>query len=68
MSAEQFRGLGGWVTNNPVAAKKLRAADMRYERAKIMTQGMRLGEKVEAQRAAKAQRQAEYEAIFREIS
>jgi hypothetical protein len=60
----EFRGLGGWVTNDPDVAKKLRSVDMRYERAKIMTQGMRLGEKIEAQRVAKAEWQAEYDAIF----
>jgi hypothetical protein len=58
------RGLGGWVTNDPAVAKKLRAADHRYERAKIMTQGMTLGQKIEAQRAAKAVRQREYDDIF----
>ena len=59
-----FTGLGGWVTNSPEAAKKLQAADRRYELAKVRMQGMTLGEKIEAQRAAKTARQAEYDAVM----
>jgi hypothetical protein len=55
-------GLGGWVTNDPAVAAKLRAADRRYELAKVRMQGMTLGEKIEAQRIATAARQAEYDA------
>jgi hypothetical protein len=61
----EFRGINGWwITNDLEVAKKLRSADFRFERAKVMMQGMTLGEKIEAQRKAKAARQAEYDEIF----
>lgn len=54
----------GWVTNNPEAAKRLRAADNAYELAKIRAQGKTLGEKIEAYRVARLVREAEYETIL----
>jgi uncharacterized membrane protein YkoI len=53
----------GWITNNPEAAKALCAADLRYERAKSLASGLKLSQKVEAYRAAKAAREAEYAAV-----
>jgi hypothetical protein len=60
----QYTGLGGWVTNNPDVAKQLRAADHRYEVAKIRAAGLPLGQKVERYREAKQVRDREYDAIF----
>ena len=60
------RGPSGWITNNPQIAEKLRAADRRYELAKVRAQGLTLGAKIEAYRAAKEARQAEYDAIIRD--
>jgi len=57
-----------WVTNNPKAARALRAADIAYERAKFMAIGLPLARKVEAIRAAKAVRQAAYDAIQKETT
>ena len=52
----------GWVTNDPIAAEKLRAADRAYERAKIMASNLPLGAKIDAHRAARRERDAAYEA------
>jgi hypothetical protein len=58
----------GWVTNDPEVAKRLRAADRRYEAAKLYWRGSTLGEKVAAYRKAKEDRDAEYARIMEEIS
>ena len=51
-----------WVTNDKEAAKALRKADRRYEAAKLAAAELPLAQKIEALRAAKADRAAEYEA------
>lgn len=64
----QFRALGGdggWITNDPEMAKKLRAADNRYERAKMMASWLPLEEKIRAYREAKVARHIEYDECVR---
>jgi hypothetical protein len=54
----------GWITNSPEAARALRAADAAYDRALAAAAGLRLAEKVEAIRAARAARDATYRAVM----
>jgi hypothetical protein len=53
----------GWITNDPEAAKALQKADRDYYRARIMAEGLTLGEKIVAYRLAKEVRQAAYDAV-----
>ena len=53
-----------WLTNDREAASAFRAADRRYQLALSRALGLRLAAKVEAIRAARARRDAEYELIF----
>ena len=46
----------GWLTNDPVAANKLRAADKAYDHARACAGGLSLAEKVIALRKARAAR------------
>jgi hypothetical protein len=59
-------GGAGWVTNDPEAARKLRAIDRDYEKVKAGTVGLSLAGKVETIRKAKAARRAAYDAILTE--
>ncbi len=63
MSVYQSRSLLGWITNDPDAAKVLRRADNRYTLAKIRAQGLTLAEKIDAHRAARTARDAEYQTV-----
>lgn len=49
-----------WITNNPVAAKALTAADLAYERERAAARDLPLAEKVAAYKAAKDRREAAY--------
>jgi hypothetical protein len=49
-----------WITNDPAAAKALRAADRAYDKARAAASGLPLAEKLEAYRAARAARQRAY--------
>lgn len=51
-----------WLTNDPQAAKRLRAADRKFERALISAQGLPLALKVTALRIAREARQSAYDA------
>lgn len=53
-----------WVTNVPEIARKLRAIDRQYEKARANTVGLSLAGKVETIRKAKAARRAAYDAIL----
>jgi hypothetical protein len=65
MDALSARRDAGWVTNNPNAAKALKAADAKYEKAKTAASNLPLKEKVAALRKAKEARQAAYEAAHK---
>lgn len=52
-----------WVTNDPEAARKLRAADDKFLRAHREASCLPLAQKVAALRKAKADRQAAYEEV-----
>lgn len=56
-----------WLTNNPEAARKLKAADRRYERAKRLLGPMMLEQKIEAIRKLKQKRADEYARILKEV-
>ena len=58
----------GWITNNPKAAKALRAADLAYEQAVALMGGMLLADKIVAVRAARDAHAATCDRIFREAS
>ena len=53
----------GWVTNNPEAAARLRAADDACDRAMRAASGLRLADKIDAIRSARAARDAAYRAV-----
>jgi hypothetical protein len=53
-----------WVTNDPEWAAKLKAADARYEAAKLAASSLCLADKVSALRAAKHERAEAYRAII----
>lgn len=55
----------GWVTNNPEAAKALRAADLAYEQAVALMGNMLLADKIAAIRAARDAHAATCDRIFR---
>lgn len=55
-----------WITNNPEAARKLRAADRRFDKARRALAGKPLAEKVAALRELKQKRAAEYSRIMKE--
>ena len=52
-----------WLTNDPAVAKALRAADRTYDRAISATAHMKLADKIEAIRIARAARTAAYDAV-----
>jgi hypothetical protein len=51
---------GGWLTNDPIVAQKLRAADRAWMKAKAQAANLTLAEKVKALERAKAARIAAY--------
>lgn len=53
-----------WVTNNPEVAARLRAIDAAYLKARQEARELRLSDKVEAYRTAKATRDAAYDAVI----
>lgn len=55
--------LAGWVTNDPTAAARRRAADAAYESARAAASSLPLAEKVVAYRHAAAERRAIYDAV-----
>lgn len=55
-----------WMTNDPVAADKLCAADVAFDIALAKAQGLKLADKIVAIRDAKAARQAAYDAVSEE--
>ena len=55
-----------WVTNSPVAAAALKAADKAYDKAIDAARGMRLADMVVAHREAKQVRDAAYETVWQE--
>lgn len=57
----------GWITNDPVAAGRLRAADQAYETAAAKASRLPLAGKVAALRDARAVRDAEYRAVMDEV-
>ena len=52
-----------WITNDRIAAAKLKAADNEYKRARQAAQGLCLADKLDAHRKA----QAEWERAYSEI-
>lgn len=52
-----------WITNDPAAAKRLKAADARYYNARKAAADLPLAEKVAAFRLAADLRLAEYKVI-----
>ena len=55
--------MSDWLTNDPKAAKRLKAVDAAYEAEKAAATSLRLADKVSALRAAKANRNAALKAI-----
>ena len=56
----------GWLTNDAIAARKLRIIDRRYLRAKRDMIGLGVVAKAEAMRIARNERQEAYDAIMKE--
>lgn len=54
-----------WLTNHPDAAARFREADRRYDRTIAAARNLRLADKLEAHRLAKATRAADYAAIIK---
>lgn len=54
----------GWLTNDPIAARMLRAADRGYQRRLSAAQGLALAQKAEAIKAARLARAAAYDAVW----
>lgn len=58
----------GWLTNDPETAEKLRAADRRYKHARDAAMALPLADKIEAYRAAKVRKDADYAAIRKGVN
>lgn len=56
-----------WLTNDPIAAKQLKAIDRAFNKARAAAQDLPLQQKFEAYRAAKLIRDGAYKR-FQEIS
>ena len=59
--------LGTWLTNNPEVAKRLRAIDRRYAKARAVALPLAFHAKIEALRKAAADRQADLDALKAEL-
>ena len=57
----------GWLTNSRSYAARLRTIDATYDRRIAAASGLRLADKIEAIRAARAERDSGYAAIEREL-
>ena len=55
-----------WITNDPVIAARLKAADRRYVQARKVARGMVLSDKIEHLRTAKRDWEREYSVIMSE--
>lgn len=53
-----------WLTNDPTAARRLRAADRRHDAARKAAAHLPLADKVAAYRVAKLARRAEQERLL----
>lgn len=57
----------GWLTNNPTAARKLRAVDKKYEKARKALPPMPLAEKIEAIKRLKESRAMDYARVLETV-